>query len=175
LGSKDDLIDIWGDENGDQRKLYMHARAAGWPGTFAYLQLRRDTIVEFDSILSVCRHLAAEARKYPAELALDFIEEVPELDDLVVVKVIEFEENVEAAAIVRDNTVLPSINSGKMVVLDFYKVKFATQSFVHALMYKVIRDGQQIGATLSIARCTNSTREAVIAVAAYAKVQASGK
>ena len=175
LGSKDDLIDIWGDENGVQRKLYRHARAAGWPGTFAYLQLRRDTIVEFDSILSVCRHLAAEARKYPAELALDFIEEVPEIDDLVVVKVIEFEENVEIAALVRDNTVLPSINSGKMVVLDFYKVKFATQSFVHALMYKVIRDGQQIGATLSIARCTNSTREAVIAVAAYAKVQASGK
>ena len=175
LGSKDDLIDIWGDENGSQYKLYIHARTGGWPGTFAYLQLRRDTIEEFDSILSVCRHLAAEARKYPAELALDFIEEVPEIDDLVVVKVIEFDENVEAAALVRDEIVLPSINSGKMVVLDFFKVKFATQSFIHALMYKVIRDGQQIGATLSIARCTNSTREAVIAVAAYAKVHGSEK
>lgn len=175
LGSKDDLIDIWGDENGDQKKLYMHARAAGWPGTFAYLQLRRNTITEFDSILSVCRHLAAEARKYPAELALDFIEDVPELDDLVVINVIEFEENVEKAADIRDNIILPSINTGKMVVLDFFKVKFATQSFIHALMYKVIRDGQQIGATLSIARCTNSTKEAVIAVAAYAKVGASEK
>lgn len=170
LGSKDGLIDIWGDGAGRQKKLYKQARKGGWPGTFAYLQLRRDSIGEFDAILTTCRELAAEARKYPAELALDFIEEVPDIDDLIVIKVIDFEEDVEAAAKIRDGIILPSINSGKIVVLDFSKVRFATQSFVHALMYKVIRDGQQIGSALSIANCTNSTREAVMAVAAYAKL-----
>lgn len=171
LASKDSLIDLWGDQEGNQKKLYRKAKNDGWPGTFAYLQLRKDMIGEFDSILTVCRQMAAEARKYPAELALDFIEEVPEIEELVVVKVSQFEEDVEEASRIRDNIVLPSINSGKLVVLDFDKVRFATQSFVHALMYKVIRDGQQIGATLSIANCTNSTREAVMAVAAYAKVK----
>lgn len=170
LGSKDALIDLWGDQEGKQKKLYRLARKGGWPGTFAYLQLRRDSIAEFDSILTVCRNMAAESRKYPAELALDFIEDVPDVSGLVVVKVAEFEEDVEAASKYRDTVVLPSINCGRMVVLDFAKVRFATQSFVHALMYKVIRDGQQIGSTLSIANCTNSTREAVMAVAAYAKV-----
>lgn len=170
LGSKDALIDIWGDKEGRQKKLYKLARNGGWPGTFAYLQLRRDSISEFDAILTTCRRLAAEARKYPAELALDFIEEVPDLEDLVVVAVSDFEEDVERAAIIRDSIVLPSISLGKMVVLDFARVKFATQSFVHALMYRVIRDGQQIGATLSIANCSNSTREAIMAVAAYAKI-----
>jgi len=169
LGSKDALIDIWGDKSGQQKKLYKLARNGGWPGTFAYLQLRRDTIGDFDSILTVCRRMAAEARKYPAELALDFIEEVPEVEELVVVKVKEFEEDVEEAAKVREDLILPMIAKGTMVVLDFADVKFATQSFVHALMYKVIRDGQQIGSTLSIAGCSNSTREAVMAVAAYAK------
>lgn len=169
LGSKNALIDIWGDKNGQQKKLYKLARNGGWPGTFAYLQLRRDTIGDFDSILTVCRRMAAEARKYPAELALDFIEEVPEVEELVVVKVKGFEEDVEEAAIVREELILPTIAKGTMVVLDFAGVKFATQSFVHALMYKVIRDGQQIGSTLSIAGCSNSTREAVMAVAAYAK------
>lgn len=115
--------------------------------------------------------MAAEARKYPAELALDFIEEVPEVPGLVVIKVSRFEEDVEAAARCRETTILPNINNGKMVVLDFATVRFATQSFVHALMYKVIRDGQQIGATLSIANCTNATHEAIMAVAAYAKIQ----
>lgn len=172
LGSYDALMDIWGNQEGEQKKIYKIARADGWPGTFAYLQLRRDTIAEFDGILTACRQSAAEARKYPAELALDFIEEVPDLEDLVVVKVADFEEDVDKAAHMRDRLILPSINTGKMVVLDFSKVKFATQSFVHALMYKVIRDGQQIGATLSIAKCTKSTREAVIGVAAYAKAQA---
>jgi len=169
LGSKDALIDIWGDKKGRQKKLYKLARNDGWPGTFAYLQLRRDTISDFDSILHICRRMAAEARKYPAELALDFIEEVPEVDDLVVVTVKDFEEDVEEAAKLREELILPMIAEGTMVVLDFAGVKFATQSFVHALMYKVIRDGQQIGSTLSIAGCSNSTREAVMAVAAYAK------
>lgn len=169
LGSKDALIDIWGDKNGVQKKLYKIAKNGGWPGTFAYLQLRRDSITEFDGLLTVCRRMAAEARKYPAELALDFIEEIPEVQDLKIISVKSFEEDVETAAKIRDGEVLPSISSGRMVVLDFLDVKFATQSFVHALMYKVIRDGQQIGSTLSIANCSKSTREAIMSVAAYAK------
>lgn len=173
LGSKDALVDIWGDKQGQQKKLYWQARMGGWPGTFAYLQLRKDTIAEFDSLLSVCRRLAAEAQKYPAELALDFVEGIPEigeLDEQVIVSVKQFEEDVEQAAKIRDEELLPSMKEGTMVVLDFAGVKFATQSFVHALMYKVIRDGQNIGSTLCIANCSNSTREAVMAVAAYAKV-----
>ena len=172
LGSKDALVDIWGDKEGQQKKLYRQAKAGGWPGTFAYLQLRKDTIAEFDGVLSVCRRLAAEAQKYPAELALDFIEEIPELgelDELVIVSVLNFEEDVEQAAKIRDEELLPSMKEGTLVVIDFAGVKFATQSFVHALMYKVIRDGQNIGSTLSIANCSKSTREAVMAVAAYAK------
>lgn len=169
LASKDALIDVWGDKSGQQKKIYKIAKNGGWPGTFAYLQLRRDTIGDFDEILTVCRRTAAEARKYPAELALDFIEEVPEVENLVVIAVKNFEEDVEQAAKVRDDVIFPTLASGAMIVLDFRGVKFATQSFVHALMYKVIRDGQQIGVTLSIAACTNSTREAIMAVAAYAK------
>ncbi len=170
LGSKDALVDIWGDREGKQRKFYRLAHEGGWPGTFAYLHLRRDSIAEFDSVLVKCREIAAEAKKYPVELALDFIEEIPEIENLIIVRVRDFEEDVEKAAEVRDKIILPNINSGKMVVIDFSAVKFATQSFAHALMYKVIRDGQQIGATLSIANCTDSTRQAVMAVAAYAKV-----
>lgn len=170
LGSHDALVDIWGDKEDKQKKIYNIAKSGGWPGTFAYLQLRRDSIGEFDAILGTCRKLAAEARKYPSELALDFIEEIPEIDDLKIISVREFEEDVERAAEIRENVILPLINSGIMVVIDFFEVKFATQSFVHALMYKVVKDGQQIGATLSIANCSDSTREAVLAVAAYAKI-----
>jgi anti-sigma regulatory factor (Ser/Thr protein kinase) len=170
LGSQSALADIWGDKKGDQQKIYKIAKKGGWPGTFAYLQLRKDSIGEFDSILHNCRELAAEARKYPNELALDFINEVPDIEDLYVVRVIDFEEDVEAAAIIRDKEIIPRINSGLMLVIDFEDVAFATQSFAHALMYKVIRDGQQIGATLSVANCSSSTRAAVMAVAAYAKM-----
>jgi hypothetical protein len=174
LGSGSALADIWGDKEGEQQKSYKIAKNGGWPGTFAYLQLRRDSIGEFAQILHSCRSLAAEARKYPNELALDFINDVPEIEDLYVVRVINFEEDVEKAAEVRDAEILPRLSTGSMVVIDFDKVSFATQSFVHALMYKVIRNGQNLGSTLSVANCTSSTREAVIAVAAYAKINPDG-
>lgn len=174
LGSSKGLVDIWGERDGQQKKDYIQAREGGWPGTFAYLQLRRDTISEFDAVLTTCRKLAAEAQRYPAELALDFIEGIPDLgedqDELLIVNVKTFEENVDEAARIREDEILPSMSTGTMVVIDFEGVKFATQSFVHALMYKVIRDGQQIGSTLSIANCSRSTREAVMSVAAYAKL-----
>lgn len=174
LASGKSIVHIWGDKDGEQHKSYKQAKHDGWPGTFACLHLQKNSICEFDVILKSCRQLAEEARKYPGELALDFISEVPEIENLHVVNVKSFEEDVEEAARIRDAEVIPRVNSGVMVVLDFNGVQFATQSFVHALMYKVIRDGQQLGSTLSIANCTNSTREAVMAVAAYAKANPDG-
>lgn len=171
LASGDAIVDIWGDASGIQKKIYKYAKNGGWPGTFAYLQLQVETIAAFEDVLHTCRSLAAQARKYPKELALDFIDDIPNIEGLRVVNVADFEEDVEMASKIRDDNILPAINSGIMVVINFEKVNFATQSFVHALMYKVIRDGQQIGATLSIANCSESTREAVMAVAAYAKMK----
>src|SRR5690606_5649103 len=74
LASGEVLADIWGDQDGELHKLYKYSNKGGWPGTFAYFQIRKNSIVEFDQILESCRHLAAEARKYPKDLALDFID-----------------------------------------------------------------------------------------------------
>jgi hypothetical protein len=170
LGSGEFIGNIWGDREGKQQKVYRRAAREGWMGTFAVIQLRRDTIADFDSVLRVCREQAEQARKDPTELSLDFLNDIPELEDLLIVKVIEFEENVEEAARIRDSVITPAINEGRMVVLDFSGIRFATQSFVHALMYKVLRDCALIASSLSIANCTKSTREAILAVAGYAKI-----
>jgi hypothetical protein len=175
LGSGSILESIWGDIEGVQRKRFIRAKYDGWPGTFALLQLRRDTIADFDSVLRVCRELAEQARKDPAEHSLDFLEEIPNLEGLVVIKVAEFEENVEEAARVRDLTIEPSLAAGKIVVLDFSDIRFATQSFVHALMYKILRDSIHVASGLSIANCSRSTREAILAVAGYARISDENK
>ena len=161
---------IWGDEDGQTRQVFWESRTSGWPGTFAILQLRRDSIAEFEALLRTCRHLAAEAQKYPAELALDFIDEIPDVDQITVVKVATFEENVEEAARVRDQVIAPKLGAGEMVVLDFQGIRFATQSFIHACIYRVLRDTVNVRSALSIANCSPSTREALMAVAAYARV-----
>jgi hypothetical protein len=52
----------------------------------------------------------------------------------------EFAENKEAAKRLREETLLPALNRGEDVVLDFGGVNLATQSFVHALVSALIRD-----------------------------------
>lgn len=168
LGSGRVLADIWGEADGTQKKIYKTSRNDGWPGTFAVLQLRRESIGDFEGVLSVCRRLSQEARKAPAALNLDFVEEIPELEELTLVRVRDFEENVEEAGRIRDEIVATALSSGRMAILDFSGISFATQSFVHALIYKVLRDFPQVASALSIANCTNSTREAILAVAGYA-------
>lgn len=171
LGSGNTLVDIWGNKDGTLGKRYVHGRHGGWRGTFALLQLRRDTIGEFGALLSKCRDIAAEARKSRAELAVDFVDEMLDLEGITTIKIKEFEEDVEAAAEARENIIIPCLTKGELVVLDFSGIRAATQSFIHALMYRVFRDAPNLSTCLSVVCADNATEEAIKAVAAYAAVE----
>ena len=119
LGSGSMLAAIRGSEDGVPERRYFISKSNGWRGTVAVLQLRRGYIEEFESVLQRCREIAAEVRKDPTELKLDFIDEVPELEELVVVRVKSFEEDVEGADQVREEGLIPTLQSGRLVVLDF--------------------------------------------------------
>lgn len=170
LGSGKVLSDIWGKKDGSIGKKYIESKFEGWRGTFALLQLRKDTIGEFDSLLKICRKIAAETREGPTDLSIDFVDERLEIEGLTNIYVAEFEEDVKKAALIRDNVVIPNLNQGEMIVLDFKGVRAATQSFVHALMYRVFRDGKNLDSCLSVACADKATEEAIRAVAAYASV-----
>lgn len=169
LGSGDALVDLWGNLDGTPGRKYITSRNDGWPGTFAVLQLRRDRIDYFDGLLARCRELAAEARRDDTEVSLDFVDDIPDVDGAVVVNVQDFNENVEAAARIRDDLIAPAIRDHKLTILDFKGISFATQSFVHALMYKLIRDRPETRAYLTLARASDASKEAIRAVAAYAR------
>ncbi len=85
----------------------------------------------------------------------------------VVVKVRDFVEDVEQAARIREATILPSMSQGQTIAIDFEGVRFATQSFVHALLYNAFKEPGSL-MKLSFVHCTRSTEEAIRAVAAYA-------
>lgn len=170
LGSGDMLANLWGAKDGTPNKRYIQSKSGGWRGTFALLQLRRETIGEFDALLAKCRDIAAEVRKNRTELAVDFVDETPDIDGLVIVPVKDFEEDVEAAAEIREHKVLPALDAEKLVVLDFTGIRAATQSFVHALMYRVFRVGKNLETCLTVSGADRATEEAIRAVAAYAAV-----
>lgn len=168
LGSGRLLADVWGEEDGTPKKRYLESLTAGWRGTMALLQLRKDSIGEFAELLQRCREIAAEVQKSPKEIGIDFLDEELELEGLTTIHVMGFAEDVEAAASIRDSTILPTLEKGGLIVVDFHGVRAATQSFIHALMYKVFRDGQNLGSCLTISRTDSATEQAIRAVSAYA-------
>ena len=99
---------------------------------------------------------------------LDFIEEIQSIEGLEVVRVSGFEEDVEEATRVQKVRIEKSLEVGKPVVLDFSEMRFATQSFVHALIYKLLRDGKFVASDLLVANCSAATREVILTVVGYA-------
>ena len=170
LGSGSMLADLRGNPDGSPLRRYFTSKTSGWRGTLALLQLKRGYIEEFGDLLQRCREIAAEVRRNPSELKLDFIEDVPDLEGATVVKVRDFEEDVERADSVREDQILPALESDGLIVLDFSGIRAATQSFIHALLYRVFRDGSHVETSLSIAGADRATQEAIRAVTAYARV-----
>ena len=170
LGSGDQLVNVWGDEDWEARKEYHMSAKGGWRGTFAVLQLWCGRIGEFDALLGRCREIAGEVRKDPTAQSLDFIERDPEIEEAVNIRVCEFEEDVEEAARIREEVIFPALQANGLVILHFNGIRAATQSFAHALMYRIIRDGRNLEMSLVISGADAATREAIKVVAAYAKV-----
>lgn len=50
-----------------------------------------------------------------------------------------FAENKDIARDIRLKKLIPALEKGKMIILDFEKVEGATQSFIHALISDLIR------------------------------------
>jgi hypothetical protein len=50
-----------------------------------------------------------------------------------------FAEDKDEARNIRVNQILPTLQAGEIVILDFSGIKYATQSFIHALIGEALR------------------------------------
>lgn len=79
-----------------------------------------------------------------------------------------FAENKDIAKDIRINKIIPSLENGEEVTLDFNKVKSATQSFVHALISDVIRrNGIKILDRLYFRNCNDTIKKIIEIVIEY--------
>lgn len=164
LVSQRALLGVTGKDIEGRNKIYRQINR--WSGTSVTMDIPAVGIADFGGLLEICRSLANSARLSPGGAGLDFIDELPELEGLSVIRVADFIEDVEAAALVRDTKLLPAMEQGGLVVLDFAGVRFATQSFVHALLSMPLRVRGSL-CRLSFLNCTRSTEQAIRLVAAY--------
>ena len=79
-----------------------------------------------------------------------------------------FAENKDTAKDIRINKIIPSLENGEEVTIDFDKIKSATQSFVHALISDVIRkNGIRILDRLYFKNCNNTIKKIIEIVIEY--------
>ena len=79
-----------------------------------------------------------------------------------------FAEDKEDAKAIRINQILPSLDKGDAVVLDFSKVKYATQSYIHALIGEPLRRFKEVAlARLEFKNCSPQLKSLVELVVDY--------
>src|SRR4051794_1042392 len=79
-----------------------------------------------------------------------------------------FAEDKEEARNLRRAEILPALEKGKAVVLDFSWVKYATQSYVHALIGEALqRFGDQTLDHIEFRNCSDSVRSVIELVVDY--------
>ena len=79
-----------------------------------------------------------------------------------------FAENKDLARSIRIEKIIPALNAGEDIELDFDKIESATQSFVHALISDLIRTyGPEILDKISFKNCSEIVQKIIGIVVEY--------
>lgn len=164
LASGKALIGFADRDDEDVERIYRGIEQ--WPGTVVVVHLPANGIHTFEGVLRVCRDLADRARTKPGHQAVDFMSKDADVPDIEVFTVKGIAENVELAKQLKERALLPKVNNGEMLIIDWEGVRFVTQSFVHALLSDVFKVRGSL-TRLSFRNCNNSVEESIRMVAAY--------
>lgn len=79
-----------------------------------------------------------------------------------------FAEDKDEARNLRLSTLLPKLERGESIVLDFSKVNYATQSYIHALIGEALQKyGDKILDQIEFKNCSTSVRSVIELVVDY--------
>ena len=79
-----------------------------------------------------------------------------------------FAENKDLAREIRLKKLIPAIDKGKQIILDFKNIDSATQSFIHALISDLIRNyGGEILDKISFKNCNETVQKIINIVVEY--------
>lgn len=79
-----------------------------------------------------------------------------------------FAENKDIARDIRTKKILPALQQGEYIVLDFTQIDGATQSFVHALISECFRIyGETTLDRLEFKGCSSAVKEIILIVTEY--------
>lgn len=79
-----------------------------------------------------------------------------------------FAENKDLARSIRKEEIIPALDAGQEIILDFKNINLATQSFIHALISDLIRNyGAQVLDKISFKDCNKTIQKIINIVIDY--------
>lgn len=79
-----------------------------------------------------------------------------------------FAENKDIARDLRIKDIIPALDKGEDIILDFTNIEAATQSFIHALISDLIRNyGYEILDRISFKNCNETIQKIIMIVTDY--------
>lgn len=79
-----------------------------------------------------------------------------------------FAEDKEEARLLRTSKILPSLEQRNQVELDFLNIRYATQSYIHALIGEALQKfGESALELIAFKNCTDSVRSVIELVVDY--------
>lgn len=86
----------------------------------------------------------------------------------ILAEVGEFAEDKDAAARIRKTKLLPALEAGQALELDFRGVTLTTQSFIHALISQALRvHGEEVLSRVSFKGCVPAVKDIISTVVQY--------
>ena len=80
----------------------------------------------------------------------------------------DFGEDKDTAAQLREQVIKPYVKTGETVLVDFESVTLVTQSFIHALISDVLRDGgEDVLDRIDFRNCSDVVRGIISTVVQY--------
>lgn len=79
-----------------------------------------------------------------------------------------FAENKDLARDIRINEIVPALEKGHDIILDFSNIEAATQSFIHALISDLVRKyGNDVLDRISFKSCSETIQKIIMIVTDY--------
>ena len=78
-----------------------------------------------------------------------------------------FAENKDIAQTLRKDIIVPALEKGEEIVLDFDEVEAVTQSFIHALISDLMRNYDNTLDLVSFKNCNNTVKKIIEIVTDY--------
>lgn len=138
IASRGAALALEGTDEGEATRIkILPPPGLGFPGTLVTFEVTNDAIIDHDALLNAIR--AAASTRTPGRAVHRWIRYEMPVGTATAIRVRDLREDTSRATALTEGSLRRAIFERKQVVFDFDGIEISTQSFLHALLYEVLR------------------------------------